>query len=112
MERILKNVDAYGRFTQSMWAGPLKKRCDASLAVMALGLGGEAGEVQEHIKKFIRDGKLDKEALLKELGDATYYAFRIGLHFGFQPSDILAANVKKLRSRLRRGTTRGSGDNR
>lgn len=108
----MKDVNKYGNFVQGMWAGPLKKRCDAGLAVMALGIGGEAGEVQEHIKKFIRDGKLDKAALLKELGDVTYYAFRIGRHFGFKPSDILAANVAKLRSRKSRGTVRGSGDNR
>ena len=108
----MKNVDAYGVFIENMWVGPLKHRADAGLAVMALGLGGEAGEVQEHIKKFIRDGKLDKDALLKELGDTIYYAFRIGQHFGFQPSDVLGTNVKKLRDRKRRGVTRGSGDNR
>lgn len=105
----MQNIDKYGEFTCEMW---LSKDDERGLAVMSLGLGGEAGEVQEHIKKHFRDGKLDLDALKKELGDVVYYWARICRYFGFQPSEVLQANIDKLESRRARGTLRGDGDNR
>jgi NTP pyrophosphatase (non-canonical NTP hydrolase) len=68
--------------------------------------------VQEHIKKYIRDGNLDRDALKKELGDAVYYWARICRYFDFEPSEVLQANIEKLESRRKRGVLRGDGDNR
>jgi hypothetical protein len=47
------------------------KRCDY---IMAVGLGGETGEVLEVLKKSVRDGKSPelKQNLTLELGDALY----------------------------------------
>jgi NTP pyrophosphatase (non-canonical NTP hydrolase) len=105
-------VDEYGQFTEEFWFSGVARPTNESIAIMTIGLGGEAGEVQEHIKKLIRDGKLDKEELKKELGDVAYYWARICKQFGFLPSEVLQANKEKLESRKKRGVLRGDGDNR
>jgi len=101
----------YARFVESVWISdgrPLKE----ALAIMSLGLGGEAGEVQEHIKKLLRDDHIDKAALKKELGDVLYYWTKICTEMGFTPDEVMQANVDKLTDRLRRGVLRGNGDDR
>lgn len=77
-----------------------------------LGLVGEAGEVAEKVKKIVRDGTLDKDAIKKELGDVYFYLVALTNYFGFTPTAILEENMEKLNSRLARGKLRGSGDDR
>ena len=74
-----------------------------ALAYTALGLIGEAGEATEKIKKFIRDGTLDKRLVALELGDDEV---------GYTLQDIAQMNYVKLSRRLEEGTLRGSGDTR
>lgn len=69
------------------------------LFVMTTGLGGEAGEVQELLKKHVRDEVLDTDELKKELGDVLYYLTRISMRFGFSLADVMAENVRKLHER-------------
>lgn len=126
-------------FSTPMENGEQRGMTERDLTIMALGLGGEAaevvdkvkilteisdrhilteefiaasGKVLERIKKHLRDAPLDREELLKELGDVVYYAVRLAQFFKFKPSDILNANIFKLEGRIARGTQRGSGDNR
>jgi NTP pyrophosphatase (non-canonical NTP hydrolase) len=109
------DVDKFGEWAASVWFSKDpedKDMGERDLAIMGLGIAGEAGEVVEKIKKDIRDHFIDKPAILKELGDVVYYAFAIARYYGFKPSDILRANYEKLMSRRERGTERGSGDNR
>src|SRR3546814_1625140 len=42
---------------------------ERELAYLGLGLTGEAGEVAEHIKKRLRDGNWDADAVADELGE-------------------------------------------
>lgn len=89
----------------------------ASLAYGALGLNGEAGEVAEKIKKWIRDSnsdisKLNKDEMTKELGDVLWYVARIGDLLDVKMSDIASNNIEKLSDRQNRGAIGGSGDNR
>ena len=105
-------IDEYGKWTEGFWFSGHDRPEKESIAIMGLGLAGEAGEVVEHIKKYIRDGNLDQEELKKELGDSIYYWARICEQFGLEPSEVIQANIDKLTSRRERGKLRGDGDNR
>lgn len=83
-----------------------------ALMYLALGLSGEAGEVSEKIKKFYRDGPIDTEEVLKEVGDVFYYLTRLVDEMGGDVEDVLRRNMAKLQSRQKRGVLSGSGDNR
>jgi len=84
---------------------------------LLLGLCGEAGEIAEKAKKIIRDhdsdfSKLDKEDLAKELGDVLWHVAVVSDYFDIKLDTVGEMNIKKLASRLERGTISGSGDNR
>lgn len=80
-----------------------------------LGLTGEAGEVAEKVKKFIRDNVPEphyKVDVLLELGDALWYLTRVANEHGWTLEEVAAANIKKLEDRKQRGTLHGEGDGR
>ena len=66
------------------------------LSYLGLGLAAEAGEVADHIKKLLRDGKLDQPALIDELGDVIYYWACLCIASGRKPSEVLAASQSKI----------------
>ncbi len=69
----------------------------AYIAVHALGLAGEVGEVLEIIKKASRDGTaIDREHLREELGDVLWYLSQIATDYDYSLEDIAAANIQKL----------------
>jgi NTP pyrophosphatase (non-canonical NTP hydrolase) len=117
-KEVWEAINKFGEWCASMWFSKDsedKEMGERDLAIMGLGIAGEAGEVVEKIKKDIRDGRhipVDRQAILKELGDVVFYAVTIARYYGFTFSDILRANYEKLESRRARGTERGSGDNR
>lgn len=85
-------------------------------AYPALGLG-EAGEVQNVVKKIYRDcgGQIreeHREAVKKELGDLLWYVAVLGFEFDLTLEDIMETNLAKLADRKERGVITGSGDNR
>lgn len=69
------------------------------LYIMSTGLAGETGEVLEHLKKHVRDGKLDIEALRDELGDVIHYWTRICLRYELSPREVMLANIDKIKAR-------------
>jgi NTP pyrophosphatase (non-canonical NTP hydrolase) len=70
---------------------------DMALAVWSLGLGGESGEVQEHIKKHLGHGhELDVDAVATELGDVLWYVAALASALGLSLEDIANANLCKL----------------
>ena len=78
-----------------------------------LGLMGEAGEVSEKVKKWLRgDRELDKKELISELSDVTWYIASLADDLGYALQDVIDANVEKLTSRKERGVIKGNGDNR
>jgi len=77
-----------------------------------LGLAGGAGEVANKVKKIVRDGKLDKEAIGSEIGDCLWYIAAICKDLGLKMEDVAQANLDKLRQRQEKGTLSGSGDTR
>ena len=89
-----------------------------SYSYTALGLAGEAGEIANKVKKFIRDG-YDKEELvakqnevLDELGDVLWYVAAVAEVMGSNLEAVAKDNLWKLAERQRNGTLRGSGDKR
>jgi NTP pyrophosphatase (non-canonical NTP hydrolase) len=89
----------------------------AALSYCGLGLGGETGEVLEHLKKIQRDnaGEVSperREALSKEMGDVLWYLCRLASELSLDMSVVASDNVQKLQDRLDRNVIHGDGDNR
>lgn len=91
------NAEGFFAWVAKRWEG---RTDDKSLAIMTLGLCGEAGEVSEPIKKYIRgSGPVDIDALRLELGDVLHYWSAIANFHGITLESIIAANVDKLQKR-------------
>lgn len=67
------------------------------LMLAGMGLGGEAGEVCDHAKKVaFHDMEMDRDALVKELGDVLwYYALMLQTN-SITLDEVMEANVFKL----------------
>jgi NTP pyrophosphatase (non-canonical NTP hydrolase) len=83
----------------------------------ALGLSGEVGEVNEKIKKVLRDSygyfsEPKKEEIKKELGDVLWYVQALAFDLGFTLEEVAQCNIDKLISRKERNVIHGNGDNR
>lgn len=79
--------------------GPLEAT-DARLAIAAMGLTGEAGEVADYLKKVVgHKHNLDKDTLVKELGDVMWYVAEICNAIGVEMGDVAAENIAKLQAR-------------
>jgi NTP pyrophosphatase (non-canonical NTP hydrolase) len=74
------------------------------LALYALGLAGEAGEVSDEIKKHLfHDKPLDRAHLLNECGDVLWYLDRILWAIDATFEDAMVANDAKLAERYPAG---------
>ena len=105
----MEKFSEYNDFVKSMKVYPEKH----AIMYPALGLCGESGEIAEKVKKWLRgDKELDKQALLKELGDPMWYLTSLADDLGFTLQDVIDTNVEKLSSRKERGVLKGNGDDR
>ena len=76
-----------------------------------MGLIGETGEFFEKLKKHKRDDTpLDKQGVTLEAGDRFFYFQAILNLLNIKLEDVIKENMKKLDSREKRGTIKGSGD--
>jgi NTP pyrophosphatase (non-canonical NTP hydrolase) len=77
---------------------------EQQLANAALGLTGEAGETAELIKKHLFHATpLDRDAMVKELGDCLWYIAAFATVLDIQMAEIAERNIEKLRKRYPEG---------
>lgn len=78
-----------------------------------MGLCGESGEAIDIVKKHLAQGHpLDKEALVKELGDIAWYLAETAYALNVSLDDIFAGNIEKLRARYPDGFSSLNSQNR
>ena len=105
------DMDIYQKFTRSTAIYPGAGEFSiSSLSYTALGLNGEAGEIAEKVKKFIRDGELNRDDLVKELGDVLWYLARLSDDLGVSLNQVAGVNRDKLIDRQNRDKLKGNGD--
>ena len=69
-----------------------------------MGLCGEAGEAIDIVKKHLAQGhELDKEHLVKELGDIAWYLAEAATALDISLEDVFQGNIDKLKSRYPEG---------
>jgi NTP pyrophosphatase (non-canonical NTP hydrolase) len=78
----------------------------------ALGLAAEAGEVANKVKKILRDGTFNREAIADEVGDCLWYIAALCRDLNVNMADLAKNNLQKLEDRKRRGKIAGEGDKR
>ena len=69
-----------------------------------MGLCGESGEAIDVMKKHLYQGHdLDKEKLVKELGDIAWYLAEAATGLNIDLSEVLQRNLDKLHARYPQG---------
>ena len=69
-----------------------------------MGLCGESGEVIDIVKKHLAQGhELDKEKIIKELGDVAWYMAEIATVLDVKLEEVLVQNIEKLKKRYPEG---------
>jgi NTP pyrophosphatase (non-canonical NTP hydrolase) len=96
MPMTIDDYSDWAAATANIWMQPTAER----LSYLGLGLAAESGEVADHIKKLLRDGRLDQAALIDELGDVVYYWACLCVASGKKPSEVLAASQSKIRRKI------------
>ena len=69
-----------------------------------MGLCGESGEAIDIVKKHLAQGhELDREKLIKELGDIAWYLAEMATVLDVELEEVLARNIEKLKKRYPEG---------
>ena len=105
LDRLDGNYEAYGP-NGEMQHGP-----DANIPLLltaAIGMGAEAGEFMEIVKKMLFQEKpLTEENLFhmkRELGDVMWYWANACNALDLDPNEVIAENVRKLEARYPGGS--------
>ena len=78
-----------------------------------MGLCGESGEAIDIVKKQLAQGHdLDKEHLIKELGDIAWYLAETAYALDVELEDVLVQNIEKLKKRYPEGFEKEKSINR
>ena len=64
------------------------------------------------VKKILRAGNFDRDAIADEVGDCLWYIAALCRDLNIEMADIAQKNLDKLQDRKKRGKIQGSGDNR
>ena len=78
-----------------------------------MGLCGESGEAIDIVKKWLMQGhELDKEHLVRELGDVAWYLAEAATALDVPLEAVFQGNLDKLRQRFPNGFDTGASVNR
>ena len=92
-------IDEYAQWAAGVPQPPAGSRFDR-LAYAALGLAGEAGEVADSTRRLMRDGTLNEDGLVYELGDLVFHWACLVAELGQSPSALLARSREQIEARL------------
>ena len=99
-------IDEYSNFVKNTYKYDFG---DSDLLYLSNGMGGEAGETQNEIKKMyrlIKENSLEKaknlkrEEIKKELGDVLWYLTAICNKMDMSLKDIIVENIEKNKDKL------------
>lgn len=95
-------VNEYQRLAMRTLNTELDK--DSVLINGVMGLCGESGEAIDIVKKWFAQGhKLDREHLIKELGDIAWYLAETATALDVSLEEVFRGNIDKLKSRYPEG---------
>ena len=78
-----------------------------------MGLCGESGEAIDIVKKWLAQGHpLDKDALIRELGDVAWYLAEAATALDVPLETVFQGNLQKLRNRYPQGFDQVRSQNR
>ena len=78
-----------------------------------MGLCGESGEAIDIVKKWFAHGhELDRDGLIKEIGDVAWYIAEIAHALGVSLEEVLVRNINKLKERYPEGFSTADSVNR
>ena len=78
-----------------------------------MGLCGESGEACDIVKKHLFHGhELDRDSLIKELGDVAWYLAEAATALDIELSEVLERNIEKLKKRYPEGFSQERSINR
>ena len=96
------NVNDYQKEAMTLLNPALTEKDVLMNALM--GLCGESGEAIDLMKKHLYQGHdLDKEKLVKELGDIAWYLAEAATGLNIDLSEVLQRNLDKLHARYPQG---------
>lgn len=95
-------INEYEKLAMKTLNKDIKK--DDILINSAMGLCGESGEVIDLIKKHLFQGhELNKDELIKELGDVAWYLAEAAYGLEVPLEEICSKNIEKLKKRFPQG---------
>lgn len=92
-------IDEYAKWAATVAQPALESRAQR-LAYLGLGLVGEAGEVADTIRRPMREGALDEDRLVYELGDLVYHWACLCAELGHAPATLLDKSRHNIEARL------------
>lgn len=105
------NVNEYQKEAMTL-LNPAIPQKDVLLNAL-MGLCGESGEAIDLLKKHLFQGhELDREKLIKELGDVAWYLAEAATGLGVTLESICQGNLDKLHARYPKGFNTANSQNR
>lgn len=110
---IILTLDTYQKLAQETADYP-QETPKETFSYLGLGIAGEAGEIANKLKKFLRgDYELTEDrisSLVEEAGDVLWYVSELARKLGYTLSQVAEINIDKLAHRQKTNTLKGDGD--